>query len=124
MRVYETKPFARFARRNVLSDRDLRAAAAAVVEGLYDADLGGGVFKQRVARAGGGKSGGFRIILLFRAGSHVFLVRGFAKSERANVTGSELLALRRFAAQIFRFSDADIQSALRAGALIEVKNDE
>ena len=103
-----------------MSDRDLRAAASAVVEGLYDADLGGGVFKQRVARAGGGKSGGFRIILLFRAGSHVFLVRGFAKSERANISGPELLALRKFAAHVFRFSNGDIRAALQNGALIEV----
>ena len=62
MSVYKTKAFARKAG---LTDAQLAAAAALVVEGRCDADLGGGVYKQRVARAGGGKSGEFRTLLAF-----------------------------------------------------------
>ena len=47
---------------------------------------GGGVFKQRIAREGGGKSGGFRTIILFKVGGHSFFVEGFAKNEKTNVT--------------------------------------
>jgi hypothetical protein len=60
--------------------------------GPLDADLGGGVFKQRIAREGGGKSGGFRTTILFRVGSHSFFAHGFAKSDKANVSAKELKA--------------------------------
>jgi len=72
MSVYATKEFARFARKAGLADARLLQAAQDVTAGRYDASLGGGVFKQRVAREGGGKSGGFRTIILFRVGSHSF----------------------------------------------------
>jgi len=53
-------------------------------------DLGGGVFKQRVAKPGGSRSGGFRTIILFRVGGHSFFAHGFAKNEKANVSAEEL----------------------------------
>ena len=69
-----TKPAARFARKERITAAALLRAAADIVAGRIDADLGGGVVKQRVARAGAGKSGGYRTVVLFRAGSHVFFV--------------------------------------------------
>jgi hypothetical protein len=74
VRIFKNKPFARFARKARLADPALREAIANAAKGLIDADLGGGVVKQRIARAGGGKSGGFRTIILFRAGTRAFLV--------------------------------------------------
>jgi hypothetical protein len=74
MSIYKIKTFVRFARKAGLTDRRLAAAAAQVIEGRFDADLGGGVYKQRVARAGGGKSAGFRTLLAFRAGRSCFFV--------------------------------------------------
>jgi hypothetical protein len=84
MIVYKTKEFSRFARKADLASEELLEAAIAVASGQWDADLGGGVFKQRIAREGGGKSGGFRTIILFRLGGHCFLVHGFAKSQKAS----------------------------------------
>ena len=78
MSVYQTKEFAKFARKPDLGNAELLEAAKAVASGLSDADLGGGVFKQRIAREGGGKSGGFRTIILFKVGGHSFFVHGFA----------------------------------------------
>ena len=60
MKVFKTKSFGRFARKKGLEDALLLKAAADAAAGRIDADLGGGVIKQRVARKGGGKSGGFR----------------------------------------------------------------
>ena len=94
MRVFKTKSFNRFARKEGLEDSPLLEAATNAVAGRVDADLGGGVIKQRIARRGGGKSGGFRTILLFRSGSDVFFVFGFAKSERANISKDELAVFR------------------------------
>ncbi len=82
MRVFRNKWFTRFAGRNGLSDEMLRKAVADAESGLVGADLGGGVIKQRIARpGGGGKSGGFRSIILFRAGSRAFFVYGFPKDD-------------------------------------------
>jgi hypothetical protein len=94
-----------------------------VAAGRYDADLGGGVFKQRVAREGAGKSGGFRTIVLFRVGSHSFFAHGFAKSDKANVSAKELKALKRLADVLLGFSKAQLEAARAAGELIEIQND-
>ena len=123
MSVYLTKEFARFARKAGLADTKLLQAAAEVAAGRCDADIGGGVFKQRVAREGGGKSGGFRTIILFRVGGHSFFAHGFAKSDKANVSTKELKALKALADLLLGFSDARIGAAKEAGELTEVMGD-
>ena len=124
MSVYVTKEFGRFARKAGLANAKLLQAAQDVAAGRYDADLGGGVFKQRVAREGGGKSGGFRTIILFRVGSHSFFAHGFAKSDKANVSAKELKALKRLADVLLGFSEQQLEAAQAAGELIEVENDD
>lgn len=118
--IYQTKEFARFAHKEKLGANMLLQAAADVADGRFDADLGGGVFKQRVARQGAGKSGGFRTILFFKAGKHIFFAYGFAKSERANISAKELKALKRLADELLGYSTAKIAVAVAAGELIEV----
>ena len=124
MTVFMTKGFARFARKAGLQGESLRTAAAEVAAGEHDADLGGGVFKQRVARPGGGRSGGFRTIILFRVGGHSFLAHGFAKSEKANVSVKELRALKQLAAVYLGLSEEEIAVAAAAGELVEVSSDD
>lgn len=123
MSVYLTKEFARFARKARLPDERLLQAAREVALGQYDADLGGSVFKQRVAGEGGGKSGGFRTIILFRVGSHSFFAYGFAKSDKASVSAKELKALKQLAAVLLGLSDQQLATASAAGELIEVAGD-
>jgi hypothetical protein len=124
MTVFATKEFARFARKSRLSTDRLLQAAAEVMYGRFDADLGGGVFKQRVAREGGGKSGGFRTIVVFRTGSHSFFVHGFAKNDKANVSAKELKALKQLAHVLLGFSDEELRTAQGAGELVEVVRDD
>jgi hypothetical protein len=123
MSVYVTKEFARFARKVRLANAKLLQAAQDVAAGHYDADLGGGVFKQRVAREGGGKSGGFRTIILFRVGSHSFFAHGFAKSDKANVSAKELKALKRLADLLLGYSEEQLVVAQAGGELSEVESD-
>jgi hypothetical protein len=123
MAVYVTKEFARFARKARLTDAALIRAAGDIRVGRYDVDLGAGVFKQRIAREGSGKSGGFRVIILFKIGSHAFLAHGFAKNTKPNVTAKELNALKRLAGIFFGFSDEQIRAAEAAGELTEVASD-
>jgi len=124
MAVYATKAFFRFAAKAGLRDARLFKAAQAVIDGRFDADLGGGVFKQRVAREGGGKSGGFRTLLLFKVGAHCFFAYGFAKSEKANVSPQDLKALKRLANVLLNLSAKDVATAIKAGEIREVVNDD
>lgn len=66
MRVYRLKAFWRFQRRERIADKALAKAVRAARSGLAGADLGGGLVKQRVARPGQGKSGGYRTIIAYR----------------------------------------------------------
>lgn len=120
LRVFKNKPFARFARRSGISDIDLCKAVTNAELGLIDADLGGGVIKQRVARPGEGKSGGFRTIILFKSGSRAFFVHGFAKNEKDNIEDNELAALRRLAAKILNHGENELTKAINSRILIEV----
>jgi hypothetical protein len=121
MSAYKTKVFARFARKAGIADSQLSAAAAQVIAGRFDADLGGGVYKQRVARSGGGKSGGFRTLLAFRSGGSLFFVYGFAKNAKANVTTKELGALQAFAALLLGYEENDLVRAVAHGELVELE---
>ncbi|HEY1219979.1 MAG TPA: type II toxin-antitoxin system RelE/ParE family toxin, partial [Bryobacteraceae bacterium] len=91
--------------------------------GLIAADLGGGVIKQRIARPGQGKSGGFRTLIVFKVGTRAFFVHGFAKNERNNIERDELVALKKLAAELLAYDDKIIARAVGAGALVEVMCD-
>ena len=76
MRVFKTKWLARYARRERVADRSLGEAIERAGRGLIDADLGGGIIKQRVARSGQGRSGGYRMLVAYRQGARaVFTLR-------------------------------------------------
>ena len=77
-RIYKNRWFAKFASREGISDVMLVAAVNQANNGLIDADLGGGVIKQRVAREGGGKSGGYRTLIFFRQDERAVFAFGFA----------------------------------------------
>ena len=119
VRVFTTKAFARFAGREQISERELCAAVRRLEKGIV-ADLGGGVIKQRLARKGQGKSGGFRSLVVFRRGARVFFVYGFAKSTRANIRHDELRAFRRLADQLLALDDQGLAAALKNRTVQEV----
>ncbi|MBN8873680.1 MAG: type II toxin-antitoxin system RelE/ParE family toxin [Rhodospirillales bacterium] len=120
MRVFKNKSFARFARKAGIADAVLCAAIADVSRGLVDADLGGGVVKQRIARPGGGKSGGFRTIILLRIGERAFFVHGFAKNEQDNIREDELAAFKLLAAELLAYGNDALARAVANGTLTEV----
>jgi hypothetical protein len=124
LRIFVTRWFARFARREGIAAADLREAVRRAESGLLDADLGGGVIKQRIARPHAGKSGGFRSIVLFRTGERAFFVYGFAKNARATIRPDELLGFKRLAAEMLSYDDAALAKAVAGGALEEVRSDE
>ena len=120
MRVFKLKAFARFQRRERIADATLAKAVRSAEAGLVDADLGGGLIKQRVARPGQGKSGGFRTIVAYRRGSRAVFLFGFAKSERDNLDDDELAQWQRVGRAYLGLDDERLEAAVAAEELMEV----
>jgi hypothetical protein len=120
LRVFKNKPFTRFARQEKIADAALCDAVARAQKGLIDADLGGGVIKQRIARPQQGRSGGFRSMLIFSAMDRAFFVYGFAKNARANIRPDELTAMKKLASVLLGYTDTDLTTAIQSGDLVEV----
>lgn len=89
-------------------------------KGLIDADLGGSVIKQRIAKPGRGKSGGYRTIIIFRRGERAFFVYGFAKSNQDNLEKYEEDLYKKSAKELLALTDAQIEQLLKSKALTEV----
>jgi hypothetical protein len=124
MRVFRTRWFARFAKTEKITDDRLADAIARAERGLIDADLGGGLIKQRVARPGKGKSGGYRTLIAYRAGSRAVFPFGFAKNERDNVSDAQLADFKAAAGEILTRSRDAIAEDIFAGRLLELDYDQ
>lgn len=119
-----TRSFARFARRERVPGAALAQAAERIGEGSIDADLGGGLFKQRVARPGQGRSGGWRTIVVYRTSDRAIFVHGFAKSAKSNLSQKELAELKRLANVILTMKAKDMRLMIENGDWIEVDEDD
>ena len=120
MKVFKTQEFGRFSRKERIDDASLCVAIQCAADGLLDADLGGGVIKQRVARPGRGRSRGYRTIIAFRSKQRSVFMYGFAKSGKANLNDEELAVYRVLAQVFLGMSEREIAEAHDAGELIEV----
>jgi hypothetical protein len=124
MKVFKSKEFIRFARREKITDARLCEAVNRAVRGLTDADLGGGLIKQRIARPGQGRSGGYRTLMAFRIKRHAVFIYGFAKNQRNNIGPDELEFWRRVATSFLRIDDARLTLMINQLELEEVRCDE
>ena len=123
MAVYKTRWFDRWARKEGLATSSLCAAVKEVMQGLVDADLGGGLFKKRIGRPGQGKSGGYRTLVATNKGNRSVFVFGFPKNERSNIDKDEAEALKKLAAHLLSLTAQAVTKAKQAGELIEVDCD-
>jgi hypothetical protein len=124
VRIFKTKWFVRYARRERIGDHSLCGAIERAERGIVDADLGGGVIKQRIARTGQGRSGGFRLLVAYRSGDRAVFLYGFAKNERDNIEDDELATLREIAAGWLEANGERLERAIEEGFLQEVSYDE
>ena len=120
MRVFKNTRFTRFADKEDILDTELREAVNRLEAGQADANLGGNVYKIRVARSGEGKSGGYRVIVLFKNGDKTFYVYGFAKSERSNISEKELRKYKKLAEKYFLMTAEQLGEMIKDGQLIEL----
>ena len=120
VRLFKTKWFMRYARQERIDDHGLCDAIERAERGLVDADLGGGIIKQRVARTGQGRSGGYRLLIAYRSGKRAVFLYGFAKSERGNIEADELETLKEIGAAWLEAKKERLEYAIKEGILREV----
>jgi len=123
IRVFKTRHFNRWMRKTELSDGALCQAVNEMLQGLIDADLGGGVVKKRIGISGRGKSGGVRTLIATNKGSKWFFVFGFEKNDRANITENELEALQELAEELLARTVKQLDETIQNGTLTEIFND-
>jgi len=121
MYILKTKPFQKWVKDAGVTDEDLADAVEEMENGLYEASLGGGIYKKRIALAGRGKRGGARTIVAFKMGEKAFFVHGFAKNEKGNISDQEKEELKEYAKLLFALGSKEIAHAINTGKLIEVK---
>ncbi|MDR1787553.1 MAG: type II toxin-antitoxin system RelE/ParE family toxin [Treponema sp.] len=121
MRIFKTTWFDRFAAKEAISDDELRSVVNELETGQPDANLGGGVFKMRLARPGAGKSGGYRVVVFFRAGERTFFVYGFAKSDRGNISRRQLAEFKNAAKIAFSYTDAQLDERVKLKRYLEIE---
>lgn len=121
MRVFKNQWTIKFAQKHRISDADLLEAVERAGSGLIDADLGGGVIKQRIARQGQGRRGGYRSLIIFKYGETAFFMAAFAKSDRDNISHAELAELKQAAVILLAMTAVDIEQAKSNGTFTEIE---
>ena len=120
MRIFKTRLFAKWARAVKLTDKLLSHAVVEMERGLIDADLGGCVYKKRIALEGRGKRGGARSIIAYMMTKKAFFIFGFAKNEKENVSPEEIKIAKAFASELLSYGDEELKKLIKDNILIEV----
>jgi hypothetical protein len=115
-----TKNFRRFRRKQGIADAALWEAVYRVERGLVDANLGGGLIKQRVSRPGEGRRGGFRTVIAYRVGDRAVFLFGFAKSDQANLSREDERDLKDYGALLLALDAGGIRKMLAEQELTEL----
>jgi hypothetical protein len=123
VRVLKHRPFARWAKGEQLTNKELCAAVHEIESGLIDARLGGFLLKKRVAKDHKGKSGGLRTIIAYRQGSRLVFIFGFAKRDQANLEEDEKKALHKLGDVYMAKSETQIDDLVKKQVLLEVHCD-
>ncbi len=122
MRVFKNAWFVRFARKEGISNQSLLAAVTRAESGSIDADLGAGIIKQRIARRGAGKSGGYRSLVIYRKGDKAFFVYGFPKNVQDNIRDDEQEQFKRAAKLTLSLTDEQLRLLIERGQFEEIFN--
>ena len=99
----------------------MRRAVNELSNGLFEASLGGGLYKKRVARLGQGKRSGYRTIIALRNHERAIFMYGFAKNERENMTHQEEVVYKKLAKFYLELSDHQINMLIQQGEFTEVQ---
>lgn len=121
MNIFKHRIFYQWAKSECLKDETLKQAIDEIGKGLYEANLGGGLYKKRIAMPGRGKRGGYRTLVAFMDKQKAFFVYGFAKNVCANISENETKIYRQLAKNLLIMDAEMIKKMLASGKLFEVK---
>ena len=116
LRVFAFKDVARFARKFQISAEGIWDT----VRSQPDADLGGGLYKYRIARPGEGSRGGGRVLIALKIGSRAILMFAWEKKDMENIKPNEVKAFRGVARLYLGYSDAQMDSLVKDRVLVEI----
>jgi hypothetical protein len=123
MQLFKLKEFSRRARKERVSDEDLRDAVARAERGQIAGEIGKFLIRQRIARPGEGRRGGHRAIVVYVPGRLAVFVHLFPKSAKANLTDGEEDAYREAAKYIEELDPAVIAALVKTKEWIEVEDE-
>lgn len=121
MRIFKTKSFAKWAKKENITDHSLKNAITEIANGLVDADLGSGLIKKRVARQGQGKRGSHRTLIAFKESTRAIYVFGFSKNDRDNIDKEEEQLYKKIAQSYLNLSSEALNNLLKDKTLLEVQ---
>jgi hypothetical protein len=121
VQIFLSRWFQRFARREGIRDAILWEAVVRAEQGRIDANLGGEVIKQRIARPGQGRSKGYRTVILYRRETKAFFVYGFAKSQRANIHDDEVEQFKQAAKHVLALTERQLAELVKRGDFTEIE---
>jgi len=122
-RVLKTRVFTRWMKKTDLTNQALIDAIVEFESGLWDADLGGHVYKKRVALPGRGKSGSTRTLIAVNKGDKCFFMYGFQKNEKGNISKKELEAIQKAANDYLKLTEKEMIEFIQTGLLEEIHNE-
>lgn len=121
VRIYKTKSFFHWSSKHEVEDIHLVKAVEEIKVGINVVDLGGYLYKKRIATKGRGKSGSVRTILAYKREEAVFFLYGYEKGEKDNIVDFEKNALKKLAKVLLTLTETQIQKAVINGEIKEVK---
>ena len=120
MQIFKTIYFHKWAKHERLSDSKLRASVEEIENGLFDANLGGSVYKKRIPVGSRGKSGGLRTIVAFQDENNSFFLYGYAKNARDNISTKEKAAFKLLAKKYLGLNSKELKKLIKIRELLEV----
>jgi len=121
MYAFKTRWFNKWARKKGIGDDALKEALVRIQAGLGIVALGGELFKMRIGREGGGRSGGYRTIVVYRESQKALFIYGFEKSDRENIDVKTLDDYKKYARDFLGFQRQEMDRLVAAGALIPLE---
>ena len=116
LRVFAFKDVVRFARKFHIPDDGIWD----VMRSQPDADLGGGLYKYRIARPGEGSRGGGRVLIALKIGSRAILMFAWEKKDMENIKPNEVKAYRDVAKSYLGYSDSQMTKLVKDRVLVEI----
>lgn len=120
MRIFKQRNFHQWTIDEKISDAELSKVIQEMNTGLFEANLGSGLYKKRVSMPGKGKRGAYRTIIAFKQNERAFFIYGFSKNEKANIDEQEKLIYCKIAKEYLNMSTAAIQYLLDTKKLLEI----